>query len=142
MSTEDHAWVVVVLEMTVVNLNTTRRRLFALDISKNPNRGDAVFSKSTIFLVLESESLPLLFPEVSNSCLESQGLPARPFLLPALLPPVHLEHRLLEQTAILSDGTLEEQYVFNLTSSGFCCLKTQGTAKCFQRIRGVEKGQG
>lgn len=109
---------------------------------RTQTEGTLFFSKSMIFLVLESESLPLLFPEVSNSCLESQGLPARPFLLPALLPPIHLEHCLLEQTAILSDGTLEEQYVFNLTSSGFCCLKTQGTAKCFQRIRGVEKGQG
>lgn len=43
LSTEDHAWVVIVLEMTVVNVNTTRRRLFALDISKNLNRGEAVF---------------------------------------------------------------------------------------------------
>lgn len=44
MSTEAHAWVVIVfpLEMIVVNLNTTRRRLFALDISKNLNRGEAV----------------------------------------------------------------------------------------------------
>lgn len=45
--------------------------------------------------------------------LESQDLPALPLLQsPLNTAPV--------RTAILSDAALEEQYGFNLTSSGFC----------------------
>lgn len=69
--------------------------------------------------------------------LESQDLSAFPLLQsPLNTAPV--------RTAILSDAALEEQYGFNLTSSGFCFyvfLRHKELQSVFRESMGVEKRQ-
>lgn len=112
MSIEDHAWVVITvpLEMVLVNLNTTGDDCLLWTHLKPKSRGSLIFTK-IVLLVLQSESLPLLFPEMSDPHHPIANSPDT--FLPSPFLQSTLKMGLLQQTAILSDATMEEQYIFH-----------------------------